>query len=229
MIIVFIWYLRRLNLYQVKIKDYYSNLEGVDLSWLKYFLWVYISVYTTSFTVMVLYAFELIINLDLAFRIISVSIFSALVWMIYNGLKQYSLANFSDVELNESDNVKYETSSLQKEDSEKLFKKIDQLFKEQMLFINPDLKLQDVARTLNSTNHKISQSINENAGISFYNYVNNFRVNYFKLQLADPEKRKFTILTLGFDSGFNSKASMNRIFKKQVGVTPREYLKTIHS
>ncbi len=230
MIIVLIWFLRKLDRYQIKIRDYYSNLEGVDLSWLKYFLWVYISVYTTSFSLMMLLVFEVMTNLDLAFRLISVSIFIALVWMIYNGLRQYSLANFSEVVVQSDESKeKYETSSLQKEDSEKLFKNIDELFKNQKLFLNPDLKLQDVAKILESTNHKISQSINENAGVSFYTYVNNFRVEYFQTQLANPENQKFTILTLGFESGFNSKATMNRIFKKQLGETPREYLQRMHN
>ena len=46
--------------------------------------------------------------------------------------------------------------------------------------------------------------------------------------ISDPDNNKFTILALGLDSGFNSKATLNRIFKKQTGYSPMEYRK-LHS
>ena len=86
-----------------------------------------------------------------------------------------------------------------------------------------------MAGQLGVTNHNISQTLNEIAGKSFYDFVNDYRLRYFQEQLADPTKRQFTILALGMESGFNSKASINRVFKKQLGETPREYQKRMLS
>lgn len=83
--------------------------------------------------------------------------------------------------------------------------------------------MQYLASRLGVTNHNISQALNETAGKSFYDYVNDYRLRDFQKLLADPGKKHFTILALGMESGFNSKASINRIFKKQLGETPREY------
>jgi AraC-like DNA-binding protein len=43
--------------------------------------------------------------------------------------------------------------------------------------------------------------------------------------LTDSGQTQFTILSLGFESGFNSKASLNRVFKEQTGLSPSEYQK----
>ncbi|MEO0469784.1 MAG: helix-turn-helix domain-containing protein, partial [Bacteroidota bacterium] len=60
---------------------------------------------------------------------------------------------------------------------------------------------------------------------AFYDFVNQYRVGHFKLLLRDPNQQHLTILALGLESGFNSKASLNRIFKQHTGLSPREYQK----
>ncbi|MDJ1506944.1 helix-turn-helix domain-containing protein, partial [Xanthocytophaga agilis] len=40
-----------------------------------------------------------------------------------------------------------------------------------------------------------------------------------------PENQKFTIFALALESGFNSKTSFNRNFKKYMHCSPREFLK----
>ncbi|MDE5450303.1 helix-turn-helix domain-containing protein, partial [Elizabethkingia meningoseptica] len=46
-----------------------------------------------------------------------------------------------------------------------------------------------------------------------------------KLLSGDPSK-KFSILGIAFESGFNSKTSFNTIFKKTMGITPSEFRKS---
>jgi len=45
----------------------------------------------------------------------------------------------------------------------------------------------------------------------------------------DPEKKNITLLSLAFDTGFNSKSTFNSIFKRYTGKTPSEYQKQISS
>jgi len=42
---------------------------------------------------------------------------------------------------------------------------------------------------------------------------------------TDPTQKRYTILALGLESGFNSKASLNRVFKEATGISPSEYQK----
>lgn len=223
MVVLLLWFLGKLKNYQNKLHHYYSNIDAVDLSWFRYFLLISIFNYSASFTAMILKNIGLLAHIEYGYLIIRISILLSLVWMFYHGLRQYALANFEEAPVKKEGHVKYATSALTKDSAQALFEEIELLFEQDKLFLNPDLRVQDVAKVLAVSNHNVSQSINETSGMSFYDYVNHFRLRDFKKQLSDPEKRKFTILALGLESGFNSKASINRVFKKQLGETPREY------
>ena len=64
------------------------------------------------------------------------------------------------------------------------------------------------------------------AKMPFYDYVSTFRVKHLKGLLTKLDNRKFTILALAIESGFNSKATLNRVFKQQVGMTPKGFQKS---
>ena len=59
--------------------------------------------------------------------------------------------------------------------------------------------------------------------MNFYEFVNSYPVDEIKKLLNDPEKKHFKMISLAYDTGFNSKASFNRIFKQLTNQTPSEY------
>jgi AraC-like DNA-binding protein len=73
----------------------------------------------------------------------------------------------------------------------------------------------------------LSQVINEKQGKTFFEYINTLRVEEFKRLVALPESKQFTIMSLAYDCGFNSKSSFNKNFKKVTGQSPSEYLAAI--
>ncbi len=103
----------------------------------------------------------------------------------------------------------------------------DYMDKEQP-YLNPDITLKDLAKLLNMTHNHLSSIINDYMHKNFYDLINTYRVNHVKELLGrEDTTRKLTLLSIGFDSGFNSKSTFYRIFKKHTGMTPSEYLKTI--
>jgi AraC-like DNA-binding protein len=66
-------------------------------------------------------------------------------------------------------------------------------------------------------------------GTNFYEYINGFRVATFKQKVQNGDAQQFTLLALAYESGFNSKASFNRIFKKQTGLTPSQFKKQVEN
>lgn len=121
---------------------------------------------------------------------------------------------------------KYKTSSLSPQEMEVLYQQLVQTFEQDKLYEQAQLQIQDVAAHLDVNAYKISQTINSIAGKPFYDFVNQYRVARFKALLTSSESKQYTILALGIESGFNSKSSMNRIFKQHTGQSPREYQKT---
>lgn len=122
------------------------------------------------------------------------------------------------------DKQKYKKSGLSKEGSEKLHQELSSLMQSQKLFKDCELSLSDLANRLNTQPNHLSQVINEREGKNFYDYINTLRVEEFLLLASIPESRKYTLLALAQECGFNSKSSFNRYCKKVTGKSPSELL-----
>ncbi len=92
-----------------------------------------------------------------------------------------------------------------------------------LFYLNSELTLHSLAKDLNLHPNNLSKIINEGLQKSFSDFVNEYRVNAVTLKLNDPNYDHITLLGIGFDCGFSSKATFNRVFKKNIGKTPREY------
>lgn len=125
-------------------------------------------------------------------------------------------------DLLEKDKIKYKNSNL--EDSNKLFKNIDNIVQKDELYLNPELKMNTIAKKLNKSIPYISQAINENTGKSFPDYINTFRIEQAKNKLLTIDTPD-TIYAIAIDVGFNNKATFYNAFKKQTNMTPTQYRK----
>ena len=99
------------------------------------------------------------------------------------------------------------------------------IFAEKKMFLNPNITLGETAKELSISKHTLSQYINEKQGKSFSTYINEFRIEKAKEFLLT--KSNYTIESIGYESGFNSKSSFFTAFKKLTGQTPLEYQKEI--
>lgn len=95
----------------------------------------------------------------------------------------------------------------------------------QQPYLNPDLKLHDLALLMEVPSHVLSSTINKELNLNFFEFVNQYRVEEFKKRVASTDHKNYSFLAIALDVGFNSKASFNRIFKKETGITPTQYTK----
>jgi AraC-like DNA-binding protein len=86
-----------------------------------------------------------------------------------------------------------------------------------------DLTLQQLADRLGVSPHNLSEVINGHLGTSFHDFVNGYRVEEAKRRLRDHELAHQTILAVALESGFRSKSTFNKIFKRFTGTTPSQY------
>lgn len=101
--------------------------------------------------------------------------------------------------------------------------KIKTVMEEEKLYQEPELTLQHIADKLQFPTYQVSQAINDGLKKSFYELVNGYRVDKAKLLLLNPKNRNYTILSVGFEAGFNSKTTFNTVFKKFTGQTPTQF------
>ena len=118
---------------------------------------------------------------------------------------------------------KYQSSSLTDGASASIKKGMERLLKEEQVFKENELRLADLAAYLDVSYHQLSQVINEHYGVNFFELINRYRVAHVKKLLADPKHDHYTIIQIAYEAGFNNKASFNRYFKKEIGMTPSAY------
>lgn len=105
--------------------------------------------------------------------------------------------------------------------------KIESILETQQLYQNPELTLTDVAKKLNTNAAIISKTINQGFGLNFNDFINNYRIEAVKNSFKQGEHKKSTLLGIAFDCGFNSKATFNRAFKKNTGLSPKDFIEKL--
>jgi len=104
-----------------------------------------------------------------------------------------------------------------------LVKNITLLMEQEKLYQETELTLHELASKLKVPTYQVSQALNEGMKKTFYDLVNGYRVEEAKRLLLDPKSINYTILSVGFEAGFNSKTTFNTVFKKFTGLTPTDF------
>ncbi|MGE5107161.1 MAG: helix-turn-helix domain-containing protein [Sphingobacteriales bacterium] len=125
-------------------------------------------------------------------------------------------------------NDKYKNSGLSKQKSLELFEALGTLMKDRKPYQDTELTLFTLAKQLSIHPNHLSQIINQHHNQNFFDYINEHRVNDVKEALFSGKYDNLSLLGIGHEFGFNSKASFNRAFKKFTGMTPSAFRKTAH-
>jgi len=91
-------------------------------------------------------------------------------------------------------------------------------------FLTPNLSLRSLADHVQMHPNKLSWLLNDQLGKNFNEFINYYRIEYFKELVKKPENAHISLLGIAYESGFNSKTVFNTYFKKEVGMTPKEYV-----
>ena len=89
-------------------------------------------------------------------------------------------------------------------------------------WLEPELTLAELAHRLRTNTSLLSHVINTGCGQNFNDFVNSYRVVEAERKLKDPRLGHYSLVGIALESGFNSKSTFNRVFKKLTGRTPSE-------
>jgi AraC-like DNA-binding protein len=236
--------LSRLLKYRKSLVHQFSNTEKINFTWL-----LYLIIWMAGIWIVILFEHEdkfiygaaaLFVLWLGYFGIKQVQVFSQNTpgpWMgsSLSVNRNHEQSNLNDTEnfinidspaINDnSDSSKYQKSTLSEQDASLIHERLMYLMAEQKPHINPDLTLNELAGILEVHPNHLSQVINSKEKKSFYDLINEMRVDEFVKLISQPSSLQYTLLALSYDCGFNSKASFNRNFKKYTGFTPRDYVK----
>jgi AraC-like DNA-binding protein len=106
-----------------------------------------------------------------------------------------------------------------------LLKVVRKHMQEHKTYLDNQLTLTRLAEIVGISTHHLSEVLNQHEGKNFYQFVNEYRINYICEQLKND--RNIKILDLALNAGFSSKSTFNAVFKQFVQLTPSQYRKQL--
>ncbi len=214
-------------LYQAKatMKHHYSNIKEKDFSWLEKFLLSFFGVIVADFIITLC---EIFFEYNVLWDdfITLVLLITSMAYLGYNGLTQSTifLPNFLIEKYNGNRNY---ILSKTDEASDALKSKLEYIIKNDKVYLNSDLTLRTLAEKIGVSERKLSAFLNNEMQVSFYDFINSYRITEAKKRLLSSDYEKYTIAGIGHSCGFNSRSSFFKIFKKETGISPSAYKKTV--
>ena len=118
---------------------------------------------------------------------------------------------------------KYAKSGLSGEQLLEYKERLEQIMLSRQAFLRSDLTLPLLAEAVDCSVNHLSQVINSGFGMSFFDYLNQYRIEHAKELLVGSDGGSNAILNIAFAVGFNSNSAFYAAFKKRVGQTPAQY------
>ena len=235
-----------LKVHSIKIRQNFSSIETISLAWLKNLIFAFIGLLCIyAFYAVSSQFFGIYKEAEYFFHFIT----AVLIYVFgYKGIQQPEIFTAS-MTAPASDRIdpsgrlpqtpapvpqsqpeekngqvgKYRKSSLTPEQSETILAQLLHIMEQEHPYRESSLNLTMLSNMLDASPHHVSQVINEKLGKSFFDFVNQYRVQETKKALASPESDRFSVLGIALDAGFNSKSAFYTAFKKYTGITPTQF------
>ena len=221
-VIIFGW--RYISDYNKMVENNFSNTEDKVVTLIKPLLIAFVAAALISFVC------NLIGNEYFADSIwvlgIPVVIFSTLIlWFGFVGLTQniYTREVVEESVMMEKEESEQDIIPLTPEKEDIMANEIRDLMDEKRIFLQPNLKINDLAHMLNTNRNYIYNAINRGIGLSFAEYVNKKRIEY-AVQLIE-QNREILLTDVAYKSGFSSPSAFYRNFKLYMNCSPSDYQK----
>lgn len=205
-----IWYVRRAQLL-LQDEQPRSNSGKASIQWLQNILKVYF-----YFSIIIM----LVLLIDFLFFDYAFNPFYPLPTYIGLAGITYWLALEGYARRNDASLKKAIIKAGQLDQLKSIIPRLEALMQEEQLFLNPELNLRDLAERLSIKPHHLSQALNRILQKNFNDYINAYRVNEAIRLMNHPDYAHYSLMAIALESGFNSKATFNRIFKKIKGQAP---------
>lgn len=209
------------NGYQSSLLHEYSDLDRLQLQWLKSLLIVFI-LFSSVFLMTTIATYQdpyPLFDYDLYYFL---GAFILIYVLSYKALGQPNIfIHQMDISAKEPQQER-QSSSLTM-----LANKLKEFMKNDKPFLNGELTATELANQMDISRHQLSEILNRELNASFYDYINILRIEEFKERVQSKKHEHLTLLAIALDSGFNSKTTFNTFFKKATGLTPSQYKKSL--
>jgi AraC-like DNA-binding protein len=223
--------IKRLITHSKRVRDEFSDIDKINLAWLRNLLLGLSGIYL--FTLGDQF-FPDLMGINILGDLITVLAVVLIYTMGYLGLRQpaiFTRTRGSQQTATEGSadpaQEKYHRSGLDKETGLVFLNELTSHMETIKPYLEGELVLSQLAQQLGISANYLSQIINEQLEVNFYDFINGYRVEEAKRLMGNTGQEKLNILSIALDSGFNSKSAFYTAFKKATSMTPTQYRKTL--
>lgn len=208
-----------------KTKMIFSNLEDVNLNWLRNIVFIYLFIFSVAllrpffdFGPQSIY----LLGFAVIFLIFYLSIHNITQKEIYREIS-YETLKIAEIIL---DDNKYKSSTISLDEAETIYQKLNSFIIEDKTYLDKNCTLQCLSQKIEIPSASISQVLNQFYETNFYEFINKFKIEAAKNMLLDENFKNLTIDAIAKECGFKSKSTFYNSFKKATGLTPSKFQKT---
>jgi AraC-like DNA-binding protein len=221
--------IRLLVAHAARIRNQFSDIDRINLAWLRNLLVGLVCIY-------LLYLGDQLFPDLLGINVLGDAITVIAVLLIYTmgylGLRQPviftpAVAPAPATEATGTAAAKYRRSGLDRETGRVFLDELRRHMETAKPYLEGNLVLPQLARQLGISPNYLSQVINEQLNVNFYDFVNGYRVEEARRLMREAGQKNVNILSIALDSGFNSKSAFYTAFKKVASMTPTQYRKSL--
>lgn len=226
--------------YQRSVRQLFSETSGIDLHWARFLIsgFLFISLMLIVNYILVLrspsqynlwWLITMVVGTAYIYMATYKGVMQKTVWQSQPSLDKETVEqHIREVDEHNTATQKNETfrspkTGLLEHKMDEISNRISRLMKDEKLYQETELTLHQLAGKLGVPTYQVSQALNEGMNKNFYDLVNGYRVEEAKRLLLDSKNRNYTVLSVGFEAGFNSKTTFNTVFKRFTGMTPTEF------
>lgn len=215
--------LRLMARYRGWLRDRFSNVDRIEMRWVEVFMGLVAVVWACAAAAL------------LTDNLASAPAATGQTMLLMTGALTLLLIGFSlrarpldptgaetvdDPDLGAPEPRKYARSALTPDHAQRLAKRIGRAMREDQLHLDPNLSLARLSRQIGAAPNMVSQTLNDTLGRTFFDYVNDQRIDTAMGWLKDSE---MSVLDIAIAAGFNSRSTFYKAFRARTGQTPQRY------
>lgn len=205
-----------------------STIDDKNIIWLKFIIHSFLILFSIAMIHSILPIAGIKNGLIISIVILVVSLFYFINYVLFKMLNHSTNDSGIFTETSHDFKDKYGGSSLSAEQLRQFKNDLSHFMDKSKIYLNDELSIDTLAQEINIPSKTLSQVINQGFSCNFFDFINQYRIEYVKSLLKSPNNKK-TILEIMYESGFNSKSSFNTAFKKFTNTTPSAYKKSTTS